>query len=133
MDLKRKIVSKEALIGIIGFGYVGLPLAREFLNKDFRVLGLDTDVGKVDKINRGESYISYIPGEFIRRSVLSGRLAATDDFSRLKETDVVLICVPTPLGRHNEPDLSYVLKTTEAIASKGILTGVPPQPGPGAG
>ncbi len=117
MDLKGKIVSREAVIGIIGLGYVGLPLALEFLNKKFSVLGFDTDDRKVHKINDGESYIKHIPDEFIRRFVLNSQLAATADFSRLKEADVILICVPTPLGRHNEPDLSYVLSTTEAIAA----------------
>jgi len=117
VDLKGKIAAREAVVGIIGLGYVGLPLAREFLNKGFRVLGFDTDAEKVSKINEGETYIKHIPGKFIKRSVLNGQLAATADFSRLKEADIILICVPTPLGRHHEPDLSYILNTTEAIAA----------------
>ena len=117
MDLKGKIVTREALIGIIGLGYVGLPLAREFLKKGFRVLGFDTDAEKIRRINEGESYIKHIPGEFIKRSVLNGRLAATADFSRLKEVDIILVCVPTPLGKHNEPDLSYIVSTAESIAA----------------
>ena len=117
VDLKGGIVTREALIGIIGLGYVGLPLAREFLKKGFRVLGFDTDAEKIRRINEGESYIKHIPGEFIKRSVLNGRLAATADFSRLKEVDIILVCVPTPLGRHNEPDLSYIVSTAESIAA----------------
>ncbi|UCC66651.1 MAG: nucleotide sugar dehydrogenase, partial [Deltaproteobacteria bacterium] len=117
VDLREKIIAKEAVVGVIGLGYVGLPLAREFLNKDFRVLGFDTDAAKVHRINEGESYIKHIPGEVIKRSISNGQLKATVDFSRLKEADIILICVPTPLGRHREPDLSYVLNTTESIAT----------------
>ena len=117
MDLKEKIISKEALVGIIGLGYVGLPLVREFLNKDFRVLGFDTDAQKVRMVNAGESYIKHIPAEFIKRFTHDGQMEATADFSRLREADAILICVPTPLGRHHEPDLSYVLRTAEAIAA----------------
>ncbi len=117
MDLKEKIISKEALVGIIGLGYVGLPLVREFLNKDFRVLGFDTDAQKVRMVNAGESYIKHIPAEFIKRFTHDGQMEATADFSRLREADAILICVPTPLGRHHEPDLSYVLGTAEAIAA----------------
>ena len=117
LKLQKKIETKKALIGVIGLGYVGLPLAREFLNADFTVLGFDTDVGKVTVINAGKSYIKHIPDELIKQFVQSGQLAATDDFSRLQETDVILICVPTPLGGHHEPDLSFIISTTETIAT----------------
>lgn len=117
MDLKKKIYSREAVIGIIGLGYVGLPLAREFLNKNFTVLGFDTDMEKVQMINNGESYIRHIPGDFIKKFVRSGQLTASVDFTRLPEVDVILICVPTPLGKHHEPDLSYVLNTTKSVAA----------------
>ncbi len=117
MELQEKIESRKALIGIIGLGYVGLPLAREFLKKGFKIVGFDTDTEKVRKINGGESYIKHIPDELIKQFVHNGQLTATADFSRLREADVILICVPTPLGRHDEPDLSYVLSTTKGIAA----------------
>ena len=117
MDLKAKIIQRKALVGIIGLGYVGLPLVREFLTNNFRVVGFDIDAKKIAAINEGQSYILHIPGDFIERFIQSGALEATEDFSRLKEVDVILICVPTPLGRHHEPDLSYVLGTTESIAA----------------
>jgi len=117
MKLLKKIEIRKALIGVIGLGYVGLPLTREFLNANFTVLGFDTDVKKVEAINRGQSYIKYIPDTLIKQFVRSGYLAATADFSRLREVDVILICVPTPLGKHHEPDLSYILSTTESIAN----------------
>jgi UDP-N-acetyl-D-glucosamine dehydrogenase len=117
MELQKKIKIGKALIGIIGLGYVGLPLAREFLKANFTVLGFDTDVGKVNVINAGKSYIKHIPHKFVKQFVQSNQLTATADFSRLREADVILICVPTPLGRHHEPDLSYVISTTESIAT----------------
>ncbi len=115
-NLIQKIKSRKAKVGIIGLGYVGLPLAREFLNENFSVLGFDIDKRKVEKINHGESYIKHIPSDFIEKYVKDGKLEATADFSRLEEVDAVLICVPTPLGEHMEPDLSYVLNTTETIS-----------------
>ncbi len=115
-DLLKKIKNRDVKVGIIGLGYVGLPLAREFLNENFSVLGFDIDNRKVEKINSGESYIKHIPSDFIKKYVNQGKLEATSDFSRLKEVDAILICVPTPLGEHMEPDLSYVLSTTETIS-----------------
>jgi UDP-N-acetyl-D-glucosamine dehydrogenase len=117
MELQEKIEARKVLVGIIGLGYVGLPLAREFLKKGFKIVGFDTDTEKVRKINGGESYIKHIPDELIKQFVHNGQLTATADFSRLREADVILICVPTPLGRHHEPDLSYVLSTTKGIAA----------------
>ncbi len=115
-ELKEKIIHRKAKIGIIGLGYVGLPLAREFLNNGFQVLGFDIDSAKVQMLNRGESYIKHINSDFIRSSVEQKKFEATDDFSRLKEVDAILICVPTPLGEHMEPDLTYVLNTAETIS-----------------
>jgi UDP-N-acetyl-D-glucosamine dehydrogenase len=117
MTLKNKIIQRESVIGIIGLGYVGLPLAREFLNNNFRVLGFDIDAKKITAINEGHSYIHHIPSDFIAQFTRSGALEATGDFSRLREADAILVCVPTPLGKHHEPDLSYVLNTTQAIAA----------------
>lgn len=116
-ELKEKIISRQAYVGIIGLGYVGLPLAREFLNAGFRVLGFDIDPVKVEKINRGESYIKHIQSDFIASYVKTNKFSATHDFERLKEVDVIIICVPTPLGEHKEPDLTFVLNTTKTIAA----------------
>ena len=116
-EIKDKIVSRQAYIGIIGLGYVGLPLAREFLNAGFSVLGFDIDPVKVEKINRGESYIKHIQSAFIASYVKTNKFSATNDFTRLREVDVIIICVPTPLGEHKEPDLTFVLNTTKTIAA----------------
>ena len=116
-EIKDKIVSRQAYIGIIGLGYVGLPLAREFLKAGFSVLGFDIDPVKVEKINRGESYIKHIQSGFIASYVKINKFSATNDFTCLKEVDVIIICVPTPLGEHKEPDLTFVLNTTKTIAA----------------
>lgn len=114
--LLEKISSREAVVGVIGLGYVGLPLALVFEEAGFQVLGFDTDSAKPGALNRGESYIRHIGSERVRKAFGSGRITATTDFSRLSECDAILICVPTPLGRHREPDLSYVRKTADEIA-----------------
>lgn len=103
-------------IVIVGLGYVGLPLARQFARSNVHVLGLDIDPAKVEAINRGESYIAHIPGESLAPLVAAGLLRASTDFSRVREVEAVIICVPTPLTRHREPDLSHVVRTGEAIA-----------------
>jgi UDP-N-acetyl-D-glucosamine dehydrogenase len=103
-------------IGIIGCGYVGLPLALSFAGKGHSVLGFDTDPVKVEKLNRGESYIKHIPETEIAKHVRSKHFSATTDFARLRDMDAVLICVPTPLDERRDPDLSYVEDTAHAIA-----------------
>src|SRR4030088_3565304 len=102
-------------VGIIGCGYVGLPLGLRFAEAGHRVTGFDTDPNKVDKLNRGQSYIQHIPQNKIQQFVQSKHFGATADFSRLAEMDAVLICVPTPLDQRREPDLSYVEQTVQAI------------------
>jgi UDP-N-acetyl-D-glucosamine dehydrogenase len=116
LRLLEMIEDKTARIGIIGLGYVGLPLALHFGNKDFQVIGFDLDSRKIDKILHGESYIKHIPADAIREMTDEKRFDVTIDFNRLKETDCILICVPTPLSDKMEPDLSYLLETTETIA-----------------
>ena len=103
-------------IGIIGMGYVGLPLAKAFVRRNFDVTGFDIDENRVEQLNAGRSYIQHIPDERVRAAVETGRFAATSDLARLKDMDAVLICVPTPLGEHREPDLSYVIATAQSIA-----------------
>ena len=117
MTLREKIEKKEALIGVIGLGYVGLPLVLRFWEMGFAVLGFDTDPDKVDRLNRGESYIKHIPADQIKKMTDAKQFDVTIDFSRLSEADCILICVPTPLSDKMEPDLSYLLQTTETIAN----------------
>ncbi len=115
-DLNDKIKTRDAVIGVIGLGYVGLPLVIRFTEEGFRVLGFDIDPQKVDKLNRGQSYIKHIPGEKIAKLTRSGRFEATTKYARLKEPDAVLICVPTPLNKNKEPDMSYIEITSDEIA-----------------
>lgn len=103
-------------IAIVGLGYVGLPLSLQFAQSDTTVLGLDLDEAKVQAINQGRSYIKHIGAESIARAVQNGRLAASSDFSRVRETAAVIICVPTPLNKHREPDISYILNTGKSLA-----------------
>ncbi len=113
-DLGQKISGKTAVVGIMGLGYVGLPLSVAFAEAGFKVLGFDIQANNVDLVNKGESYISDISSE--RLSAVRNSLEATIDQSRLKDVDVISICVPTPLNKTKEPDLSYVINTSEAIA-----------------
>ena len=117
-ELVNRIRSRQALIGIIGHGYVGLPLALVFAEAGFPVIGLDLDESKVTALNRGESYIKHIGADRVAEAVKSGRFRASSDFDELKACDAVLICVPTPLGQHREPDLSYVLDSARAAAQR---------------
>jgi len=104
------------MIAIIGLGYVGLPLSLQFARNGVTVLGLDIDGAKVDAINAGNSYIHHITGSTVALQVTAGRLSASTDFSRISECDAVIICVPTPLNKNREPDISYIIKTGKAIA-----------------
>ena len=115
-SLEQKIQDKSALIGIIGLGYVGLPLMSAFVNAGFRTMGFDVDQTKVDKLTAGESYIKHIDADFISQLIGEGKFEPTADLSRLGEPDCLLICVPTPLNDSRDPDLSYVEGTTRAIA-----------------
>jgi UDP-N-acetyl-D-glucosamine dehydrogenase len=110
--LKDKISDKQATVGVIGLGYVGLPLVVAFAQKGYSVLGFDVDHQKVNQIVQGQSYIRHIASE----SLKNDRIQATSDMERLPEVDVIIICVPTPLNIHREPDLSYVIDTTYTIA-----------------
>lgn len=116
LRLLEIIQNKTAIVGIIGLGYVGLPLAIHFGSKGFKVIGFDLDTRKIDKLLHGESYIKHIPEEPIREMIRQKLLDVTIDFSRLSEADCILICVPTPLSDKMEPDLRYILETTKTIA-----------------
>lgn len=117
MTLLEKITARRAQVGVIGLGYVGLPLAVASARAGFNVLGFDTDPAKITAIDARESYIEAVPQPVLAEVVAAGRFAATGDFTRLGQCDVIVICVPTPLTRHREPDLSFVLRTCEDIAA----------------
>jgi UDP-N-acetyl-D-glucosamine dehydrogenase len=122
--LLDKIESRKATLSVIGLGYVGLPLAVEFAKEGFRVVGVDLDREKVRLLNSGVSYIPDISTEEIRPLVEQGLLCATDDYSALKDVDAISICVPTPLRKTKDPDMSYIVAATEKIAEfchKGLL------------
>jgi UDP-N-acetyl-D-glucosamine dehydrogenase len=114
--LQKRIKDKKAVVGVVGLGYVGLPLVKTFLKKGFAVIGFDIDRRKVEMLNQGKSYIKHITAAELRPFLSTKRFAATTEFARLTDVDAVLICVPTPLDDHRNPDLSFVLNTTETIA-----------------
>lgn len=116
-NLLAKIESKKSIIGIVGLGYVGLPLSLRFAEVGFSVLGFDIDPIKVEKLNRGDSYIQHIGVDRVFKCWEEGKLKATTDFSRASEVDVLILCVPTPLGKHQEPDLSFVTNTLNSLIS----------------
>jgi UDP-N-acetyl-D-glucosamine dehydrogenase len=106
---------KKAVIGIVGLGYVGLPLLLRFAEQGFKVIGFDIDKSKIDKLNRGESYIKHLGVERILLAHKKNQFIATNDFSKSIDADALIICVPTPLSKHNEPDLSYIINTIETL------------------
>jgi len=112
-----KLQNKTAQIGVVGLGYVGLPLALLFCRKGFRACGFDVDPEKVEKLRLGQSYIKHIPGGGIAEQVERNRFRPTTDFVGLREMDAIIICVPTPLGRYHEPDLSFVRNAAKEAAS----------------
>ena len=115
--LKQKIADSTLTLGIIGLGYVGLPLSLTFLRKGVKVIGFDLDPAKITAISQGKSYIKHIPADELTEHVAKNKFSATSDFQRLKEPDVLLICVPTPLTKNREPDLQYIEATGRAIAA----------------
>lgn len=122
MDLLQKINENKAVIGVVGLGYVGLPLLMEFVEQGFNTIGFDIDQFKVDKLNAGESYIKHIDEDRVKSVRATKLFEASSDFKRIKEVDCILICVPTPLTKHREPDVSYISGTAETL-SKNIREG----------
>lgn len=114
--LLEKIEDKSAVIGIIGLGYVGLPLLLRFVEVGYKVIGFDVDNTKIEKLHAGESYIKHIPAAPIKSAVSKGLFQGTTDFSRAGEADALIICVPTPLNKYREPDLSFVINSIETMA-----------------
>ena len=121
--LEDKILDRSARVAILGLGYVGLPLATIFAEAGFNVIGVEPDLSKVEKLDRGESYVQDVPSEQLSKLIQSGKLQATTDFSVLAEADAVSICVPTPLRKTGDPDLSFILVATDELA-KYIHRGV---------
>jgi len=116
--LEKRIDAKTALVGVVGLGYVGLPLIREFCRAGYKCLGFDVDPAKVKALNAGKSYIEHIPSKMIRDLVKAGQFQATDDMKLLSRPDAIIICVPTPLSKSRDPDMKYVVGTAEAIARR---------------
>lgn len=114
-SLYNKIESKEATVGVIGLGYVGLPLAVEIANSGYKVVGFDVDINKVDSVNKGESYINDVSEGELSKVVQSQLIEATNQKSKLEGIDAVIICVPTPLDTHHQPDITYVQNATELV------------------
>jgi UDP-N-acetyl-D-glucosamine dehydrogenase len=115
-DLLKKVEDKRAVIGVVGMGYVGLPLLLCFVEKGFRAIGLDIDGKKCEMLMKGQSYIKHIPSDRIKKSAESGLLRTSTDFAAARDCDAILIAVPTPLNRNREPDMSYIVSTCEMLA-----------------
>jgi UDP-N-acetyl-D-glucosamine dehydrogenase len=116
-QLRQRIADRTATVGVIGLGYVGLPLILTFSEAGFPTVGFDVDVQKVESLRRGRMYIQHLDGARLTRAVLGGRFQATEDFARIAGADVVIICVPTPLTPQREPDMSYVTSTVRQVAA----------------
>ena len=116
MNLVERISNKNISVGIVGLGYVGIPLSLGFANQGIKVIGFDVDQNKIRLITNGESYIKHIPSSSIAKSVSEGNFVATSNFGKISEVDCIILCVPTPLNGYLEPDLSYVESTLKSIA-----------------
>lgn len=115
--LKNKLMSKDATVGVVGLGYVGLPLAVEKAKVGFQVIGFDRNVSRVGQVNRGENYIKDVKNEELKELATKKQIIATTDFSKMTEVDVIIICVPTPLTITRDPDISYIVNVTNEIAN----------------
>ena len=114
MDFKSKILARESVIGVIGLGYVGLPLVIRFLQEGFNAVGFDIDKKKINILNAGKSYIKHIDTDTLS-FIKNNKFTATTDYRKIAKVDIIIICVPTPLSVHNEPNLSYINDTLNSI------------------
>src|SRR3974390_1397538 len=117
MSIRQKIKDRTARVGVIGLGYVGLPLLHAFHAAGFPVLGLDVDAAKIAALKAGENYLKHLGPDLVAEMARSTRFDVSADMKRLGEADAVIVCVPTPLGKHLEPDMSYIERATEDIAA----------------
>ena len=115
MNLIEKIDNRSAKVGVIGLGYVGLPLAMEFVNAGYKVSGIDIDQNKINSLNDGKNYINDVNDGKLNKAVKNGFLRGTSDFSIVKKLDAISICVPTPLNKEKNPDISYIVSVMEKI------------------
>jgi UDP-N-acetyl-D-glucosamine dehydrogenase len=115
VELQQKIHARTAVVGVVGLGYVGLPLLRAFFKAGFPVVGYDVDLEKVRLLRKGQSYLRHLGEDFVEEMSKSNRFVATADAQELARADAIVVCVPTPLGAHGEPDMSYIVKSTEMI------------------
>jgi UDP-N-acetyl-D-glucosamine dehydrogenase len=115
--LMQKIADRTAHVAVIGLGYVGLPLVVEFAKAGFRAVGIDIDIGRVERLKRGESYVKDVSSEDVKSLIDTGRLSVTTEFSILAEADACCICVPTPLNKTKDPDVSFIVEAARAVQS----------------
>ena len=120
MILEKKIKDKSAKIAVVGLGYVGLPLAVEFANAGYKVTGIDLDESKIKAINSGSNYIEDVKDKILKKVVGGKKLSATSDFSVVKEIDTISICVPTPLNKQKDPDISFIVSVMDQIKNTFI-------------
>ncbi len=116
MDLRKKILEKKVKIGVMGLGYVGLPLAVDFAKKGFKVYGMDVDKDRIERLKKGRSYILDVPTADLTKVIKNKMLVVTTDMGVIKKLDAVIICVPTPLDKAKEPDMSYIISAVVGIA-----------------
>ena len=117
MNITNKIINKKLNVGIIGLGYVGLQLALRFCDSGFKVIGIDIDSEKIKFLKKGKSYLSHISEKKVSKHIKS-KFFVSSNFNYISEVDVIIVCVPTPLGRHNDPDLSFITQTLDSIKEK---------------
>lgn len=130
-EMLRKIENREIVVGVVGLGYVGLPLAVEKAKAGFKTIGFDVQAQKVEMVNAGHNYIGDVVDSDLAGIVKSGMLSATTDFSFVKDVDFVAICVPTPLDAHQQPDISYVRDSATSVSKylkKGTMVVLNPPP-----
>ena len=120
MRINKKIQNRTAKIGVIGLGYVGLPLAIEFVEAGFNVIGIDIDENKINLINSGSNYIKDVDDKLLTKAVTENKLTATTDFSNVQDLDSISICVPTPLNKQKDPDISFIISVMDKI-KKNII------------
>ncbi|MCA9542568.1 MAG: nucleotide sugar dehydrogenase, partial [Myxococcales bacterium] len=116
VQFEQRLRDKTAKIGVVGLGYVGLPLLRAYFQAGFPVIGFDVDQSKIDLLQKGESYLKHLGTDFVRELAKSDRFVASSDPQALADADAIILCVPTPLGGHGEPDMSYIHRSTEMVA-----------------